>query len=246
MTRVVQTIKRGTAPRQLVCFPFLGGYASSYYPLASALSDAIEVVAINPPGHGPCQKTPLRSIEAMVDLYFDELKSIVKPRCLFFGHSMGAIVALFLAQRVMKSAEYRVKPSGLIVSAVNSPDFFGRHRMTSKSDDAILAYLLSVGGIPEELQCETALLQYFAPTFRADFAALESVVVPQPIPQLDIPARLLFGSADRSVTPESMRAWQAYFSQRAGEIAIDGGHMFVTQNASEVARHIEDMFADVA
>jgi len=37
MTRIVQTIKRGTAPQQLVCFPFLGGYASSYNRLASAL-----------------------------------------------------------------------------------------------------------------------------------------------------------------------------------------------------------------
>jgi external thioesterase TEII len=246
MSPVVQTIRRGTAPQQLICFPFVGGYAGSYYPLASALSDAIEVVAINPPGHGSCQKAPLQSIDEMIDLYFDGLKSILKRRCIFFGHSMGAIVAFFLAHRVMESPEYRVKPSALIVSAVNSPEFFAQLHMTSQSDDAIADFLMSVGGIPEELRRETELLKYLAPSFRADFAALESVVVPRPLPQLDIPSRLLFGSTDRSVSAGSIQKWQDYFSQGAREIRIDGGHMFVTQKATDVARHIEDLFADIA
>src|SRR5947209_1956736 len=111
MSQVVHTIRQGTAPQQLICFPFLGGYAGSYYPLASALSDAIEVVAVNPPGHGACQKMPLRSMDDMVDLYFHALKPVLKQRCIFFGHSMGAIVAFFLARRLMDSPEYRVKPS---------------------------------------------------------------------------------------------------------------------------------------
>jgi external thioesterase TEII len=246
MAQVIQTLKRGTTPQQLVCFPFLGGYAGSYYPLASVLSDAIEIVAINPPGHGPCQKMPLRSMKEMVDLYFDSLQSIVRQPCIFFGHSMGAIVAFFLAHRIMDSPEYRVKPAAIIVSAVNSPDFFARSQMTSRSDEEILEYLISIGGIHEELRRETELLNYLAPTFRADFTALESVVLPQPLPQLDLPARLLFGSADRSVTVESIQTWQEYFSQGTSEIRVDGGHMFVTQNPVDVARHIEDLFAELS
>jgi len=181
----------------------------------------------------------------MVDLYCRELKSILKQRCIFFGHSMGGIVAVFTAQRVIDSPEYRVKPSGLIVSAVDSPDRLPRHRMAMKSDAAIVDYLISIGGIPAELQRETTLLAYFAPTFRADFAALENVVVPQPITPLDLPVRLLRGSDDPTVTVESIRRWQHYFSRGVDEITIDGGHMFVIENAAAVARHIEDMFEDV-
>jgi external thioesterase TEII len=246
MSQITQIIKRGTGPQQLICFPFLGGYAASYYPLASSLPETIEVVAINPPGHGACQKPPLQSMEEMVDLYYCSLKSVLKRHCIFFGHSMGAIVAFFLAHRVINSAECPVKPSALMISAVDSPDFFSRLHMTSESDETILKYLISIGGIPEELQAETALMKFFAPVFRADFAALETALVPQPLSQLEIPARLLFGSTDRSVAPASIHKWQDYFSQGATEIRINGGHMFVMQNATDVARHIEDLFADIA
>lgn len=244
MTNVVQTIRKGTSERQLVCFPFLGGYANSYADLAAALAGDIEVVAINPPGHGPCRKTPLRSAAAMADFYSCELTARLKKRCILFGHSMGAIVAFLVTNRLMASPDCAIKPSGLIISASNSPGFFERHRMTSKSDDDILKYLLSTGGIPEELRGETALLKHFAPAYKADFAALESVATAQLLP-VHIPAFQCFGTRDGSVTRESSRKWHRYFPNGLREFEIDGGHMYVTQNASQVARHIEQIFIDV-
>lgn len=244
MINVVQTIRKGTSERQLICFPFLGGYANSYADLAAALADDIEVIAINPPGHGPCRKTPLRSATAMADLYSRELTSILKQRCILFGHSMGSVVAFLVTNRLMASPDCAIRPRGLIISASNAPGFFMRHRMTSKSDDDILKYLMSTGGIPEELHGETALLRHFVPAYRADFAAIESVTTAQLLP-VHIPAFQFVGSRDASVTRESSRQWHRYFTNGLREFEIDGGHMYVTKNAPEVARHIEQIFADI-
>lgn len=242
MNEIIHKIKNGTSKNQLVCFPFLGGYANSYYELALELPRNIEVLSINPPGHGSCQKKPLHTLDEMIDLYYDKLKSHLKENCIFFGHSMGAIVAFFLVNKVMESEDYPVKPSGLIISASNSPDFFKHSRIASMSDNDLLEHMFAMGGIQEELRAEKTLLEYFTPIFRADFSALESIDTKKYISPIQIPSYQFFGSRDKIVNTESIRKWHSYFSQGLDEFIIDGGHMYVKQNAPEVAKIIEQIF----
>ncbi|REK54687.1 MAG: thioesterase [Thermobacillus sp.] len=229
LLRVVHPIETGAAGgSQIICFPYLGGYANSFLNLADKLDDSYELWALNPPGHGSCRKPPAEDMTALLDLIIGELKSILRPGGMLFGHSMGGMVAYFLAQRLTESCH----PT-LILSACTTPA--ETRRVSHLPDDRLIEHLASYGGIPQELMHERSLLHFFLPVFRADFKVLESASSLNRTP-LACPAYLLWGGQDRIVPLSAMLRWTDYFSGVVHLVPVrDGGHMFISDNTEAVA-----------
>ncbi|MHB8062130.1 MAG: thioesterase II family protein [Ruminiclostridium sp.] len=243
--KIFHQLKKGDGKRQIICFPYLGGYANSFYELSSKLSEDIELWTVNPPGHGGCTLEPLEDINSMLDLYYEELQTIIKSDSVFFGHSMGGIVAYFLAQRIFSSEEYTVKPGTLVLSACNSPCCFQDNTYSCLPDDKLIEHLILYNGILEQLTNEKSLLEFFLPVYRADFKVLEtsSTLDYKPI---GIPVYFMWGERDKIVPIDSVTQWLRYFKNEINIIPIDEGkHMFINDKATVVADHLENIISKV-
>lgn len=239
MDHLFQCLKKGNTSRQIICFPYLGGYANSYITLANTLNNNLEVWSLNLPGHGPSNLEAMQDLTSVLDLCFNSLKNIVKKNYVFFGHSMGGIIAYFLTQRIMDSQQFNLKPSCLILSACSVPSYFSEKRYSNLTDADLLSCLVSYDGIPEELIHEKSLLEYFLPIYRADFKILENSSSFEYKP-LDIPAYFLWGEADRMVNIDMALQWSKYFLQNLKLIPIQGGsHFFIHDKVGEVVNKIE-------
>lgn len=234
-------LKAGSEEKQVICFPYLGGYANSFLDLSNALGEDVELWALNPPGHGGCAMQPLEDIEVLLDLYEKEIQEILRPNCVFFGHSMGGIMAYFLTQHLLQSQNSLAESITLVLSSCNTPSDFQGKNYSNLSNDNLIDHLISYDGIPEELINEKNLLEFFLPIFRADFKVLETSATHDYTP-LNIPVYVLWGESDKIVPIESIAQWSKYFRNEVNLIPIENGsHMFIYDKANVVAKHLEDI-----
>lgn len=235
----VKFLKRTPFGRQLVLLPYLGGYANSFSELARHLDDDLEVIAVNPPGHGPCRRQPLRRIDQMTELYARALSAVLRPGYLMLGHSMGGLVSYALIDRLP------FKPDALVLSGANPPHVVARtlKKVSHLPVDQIIAYLVSLGGIPEALLKERELLEFCLPSFRADFEALETASFEERVH--DIEAHIVYGVEDPLIDPVSVTEWRSYFP-RSRIARMQGGHMFIKESPAEMASYIRKIARDCA
>lgn len=242
--KIFHQLKEGY-DKQLICFPYLGGYINSYFKLANYLSDKIEVWSSNPPGHGSSSSEPLRDVHSLLDLYFCELKKIVKSPYILFGHSMGAIVAYFLAQKIFNSAQYPIKPTALVLSASNTPAYFDDKKISALPNDKLIERILIDGGIRDVIIKEKTLVEYFIPIYRADFMILESAAMLDYEP-LDVPVYFLWGENDKIVSFDEIIKWSNYFINKINLIPVkNGNHMFIDDQTNTIAKKIDYIFKQV-
>lgn len=235
--KVLHRLKNGRDKGQIICFPYLGGYANSFLELANILDSGIEVWAFNPPGHGTCTLDALETMDEILDLYFSEIQLIMRPGAVLFGHSMGGIIVYFLAQRLIESKKNI--NTKLILSACSAPYDFKANNYSELSDDNLIKHLLSYEGIPNELIEEKSLLEYYLPVFRADFKILESSSNYDFNP-LNIPVYFFWGEEDKIVPIDSVTKWMKYFKSKMEIIPVrNGTHMFIHERVDFVARQIE-------
>ena len=236
---IVEQLQPGVGKQQIVCFPYLGGHAQVYKPLCSYLSKDFEVWAINPPGHGINQEPLLDDLKQMVDRYVHELLPVLKQDVILIGHSLGGIVAYFVAQQLKAVRGSSFREIRLILSACNCPEAFAGKLYSELPNDQLIDHLLAYGGLPEELLAERELLQFFMPMIRSDFRALQSSAELSFEP-LDIPIYYLWGASDQTVDLSAVLQWSPYFASKIHMIPIkQGSHMFITEQAEEVANHIQ-------
>lgn len=236
--KLFRILKAGNHTKwQLVCFPYLGGYANSFFRLANLLPNSIEVVAVNLPGHGDCKNEPLKDINSVIDLCLREIGSIIKPNCVFLGHSMGGVIAYFLLQKMKKSI---TTPKCLILSACNPPSYF-KTPYSNFASNELLEYLIYCGGIPTEILNEKKFLQEYLPVFRADFKILEDALL-QKFKLLNIPAYFLWGENDKLVGVDLVSEWLNYFVNPIKIIPIkNGSHMFIQENPELITMCIKNI-----
>lgn len=230
---------RPASGRQLLLFPFLGGFGASFNRLVGELDPDFDVWAVNPPGHGGSSQPPYEDLAGLIDFYVARLETVLRPDAVFFGHSMGGIVAQQLAIALRDLPQFRDRnPTDLVLSASASPrlmDVSGFGRL-SKRD--LIRHLLKFGAIPSELADDRGLIDLLLPSFRADYLVLEDVQQ-KPIIQLDLQPRLILGSEDPHTPPGTVQEWQRHFTRHLETRVIKGaGHMFVHDHPVELGRLI--------
>jgi len=238
-------LSTGSLAAQLFCFPYLGGYVNSYLPLIDVLQSGVNTWSFNLPGHGASRQPLMTHIDDVMQMCFSDIQSLLASDYIFFGHSMGSVIAYCLAQKIMQSEKNVPKPRALVLSAASPPDAFKDKQFSALSDDELIAKLVEYDGIPQELITETSLIKSFLPIFRADFKILESAVN-QLFTPLDIPIYFLWGDTDRIVGIDQVLQWKPYFKQAIELIPIPGGtHFYVRDQATTTGRKLDDIIVRV-
>src|SRR3546814_5405370 len=153
----VRARPRPAAELMLFSSPHAGGAASSDFAWAGAL-EAVDVLAVQPPGREGRLAEPL--IADMTTL-LDRLDAAIEPQLdrpfVFFGHSMGALVAFETARELRRRG--LPAPIRLFVSGRRAPTVTdGEAPLHGLPDPALVSELdRRFGGLPTAIKAEPDL-----------------------------------------------------------------------------------------
>lgn len=218
---------------RLVCFPFAGGSASYFRPLAIALAPDMETLAVQYPGRQERRgETPLESVEQLADAAADALRPALTGRFAFFGHSLGALVAFEVARRL--EAAGVPGPVHLFASAVSAPSVLRLPTVHLADDETLLAELAALGATGRSRPSAVQSRSLSLPAVRADYRAVAGY---RPLPGASVgcPLTVLAGTDDPIVPLDNSAAWHAHTDTGSVLHTFDGGHFYLDQHIPAVA-----------
>jgi surfactin synthase thioesterase subunit len=222
-----------TRKLRLYCFSYAGGGAHAYKSWQKDLGPEIEVCAVQLPGRGMrMAEAPCTSLQELIVNLAHVLSKQDKTPFVFFGHSLGAIVAFELARFCARHSLYL--PQRLIVSGANPP----QHRDSSKAlhelpDNELIEELKEYDGSPPEVLEDEELMALLLPMIRADFALGEKYTY-RAAPLLNIPITVFVGNEDSHGKSETALEWQKETYGRCRVHLFEGGHFFIQSDKDAV------------
>jgi medium-chain acyl-[acyl-carrier-protein] hydrolase len=227
--------QQGGREIRLFCFPYAGGGAGAYRDWPDALPAHIEPVAVVLPGReARFTEAPFRSMDAVVTHLAETLPRWLGKRFAFFGYSMGARVALALAQAMLQRG--MPGPELLFVGGSPGPGLAIDVPGWRDSDDDLAAHLCGLGGVPPEVAAQPELMSLMLPTVRADLTVVASW--PYRHHPVHTPIRAFAGTDDTYASPVRMKAWEAETRSWFRLTALPGGHFFLHAQTQQVADQV--------
>lgn len=242
---------------KIIAFPFAGGNKYSFNFLKKYIAPYnIELIVLEYPGRGVRMKESLlESIDAVLEDAFENLKKqIDADDYLIYGHSMGALIGLLVCDK-LKGASFKM-PKRLLTTGRPLPHRRKREKTFHLGNEAFYGKIAALGGIPEQLLQEPALMDFYAPILKADFKAVEEYT---PLETLDIgiPISVLYGDeeleklkentlvgAQEEITQETvLKKWEAQTSKVVSIRMLKGNHFFIYDHEQYIAEHIIQGFS---
>ncbi|MBE8524336.1 amino acid adenylation domain-containing protein [Amycolatopsis sp. H6(2020)] len=247
LARVLDTGAAGTRPvlhrltppagRALVCFPYAGGNAVTYVPLAGELAAAgWAVYGVEPPGRdGVSAPVP---VAELAELVADEL---APGPVTLWGHSMGVAAALATA-RLLVARGHDVRR---VYLGAQLPGESGARRaqaaeVAARPDEEVVTELVE-SGRPELAEVSGAHRRLLAAAYRHDVAAACGYLADalDAGDRLDVPVTVVLAADD---VPDEVPGDPWDWSRLAREVRVlelpDGGHYFAASRPASVARVI--------
>jgi medium-chain acyl-[acyl-carrier-protein] hydrolase len=212
---------------RLFCLPHAGSGGAAYNTWRSFLPSWVDLCPIQLPGRETRLAEPLCSnADTLVEAMAEAVSSWTDKPYVLFGHSMGALLAFELAQRLRARSERL--PMLLVLSARTAAHFEPPspplHQLPPKE---FLAQLEArYEGLPLDVLLDADMLDLFLPILRADITLIETYQF-RPRPPLKVPILALAGSDDKTVTGPSMAAWQRHTAYQMQFNQLPGGHFYL-------------------
>lgn len=221
------------APLSLLCLPCAGASATMYLRWRRLLPRWVEVVPMELPGRGSrLGEDFVEDFDSLVSLLCTEHDAALRGNFALFGHSMGALLAWGIAQRLRAAG--RPLPRALLVSGSAAPSQRDPDRFVDMNDDeALIGDLRKQGGTPEELFESPELLRMTLDTLAADYRVCQSFAHAGNAP---LPVSLhAFSGRQDDIEPWRMQAWSGETSHAGFTLDwFDGGHFFIRQQEAPV------------
>ncbi|MER6046939.1 alpha/beta fold hydrolase [Streptomyces sp. NPDC001793] len=223
------------AGSRLMCFPHAGGSASFYFPVSTALSGSVEVLAMQYPGrqdrHG---EPPIGSISVMADQLADALRPWTDRPFAFFGHSMGAVLAFETARRLEKEG---ISPTMLFLSGRRAPSVFYDETVHQRDDEGLIAELKKLSGTDARVLGDEEILRMVLPAIRSDYRAIETYRC-EPGAKVACPVTVLTGDDDPRTTIEDARGWQDHTDGPFDLAVYPGGHFYLADHQEDINKRL--------
>lgn len=215
---------------QLVCFSSAGGSASAYRAWPDELPAPIDVCAVQLPGRdNRLAERPFSRLPDLIKALADALEPKLCAPFVFFGHSMGALVAFELTRELRSRGG--PQPLQLFVSACRAPQLPDRGQpLHLLPEPELLDELRRLDGTPGQVFENPELRSLVLPTLRADFAVCETYVH-EPDEPLAIPISAFGGAADNEVSREQLEGWRAQTSASFRLRIFAGKHFYLLGDA---------------
>ncbi|MGP3933083.1 amino acid adenylation domain-containing protein [Nonomuraea sp. KM88] len=235
----------------LVCFPYAGGDAANFEPLAAALAEKdgrIAVYGVDLPGHDAGRPgEPFVPVREAARLVADEIRAAVGVPVLLWGHCVGSAIAVETA-RLMEAAG--VPPRHVVVAGKLLHDA-GTTRESIRQaeamgDDEVVAWLAGVTGLTGLDALDPGQAAFVAGVFRHDSSAANTYLLEQEGPPLGVPLTAVY-AADDPLTPGYARRhteWSRFATTtRLAEIG-PAGHYFCRTAPDAVAALVRTLWKE--
>jgi surfactin synthase thioesterase subunit len=214
----------GDAVPRLFCFHHAGGGSSLYQHWQRALSPTVSVWPVLLPGRERRMRDErFVSLAALVNDLDTHLGPYLSAPHVFFGHSLGALIAYRLACR--RWARGETTPRALLLSAYPAPHLSSPFPPVDHLDDDHLAQLIEgIGGLTADLppQWRTAMVA----VARDDLRLCESDTDAGE-PGVTCPIHLFGADEDPLVDSEELRAWARHTTEPVDVRILHGHHFYL-------------------
>jgi surfactin synthase thioesterase subunit len=238
---LLQTLSEGQAGA-LVCFPYAGGNAVNFQPLARALrGSGLAVYAVELPGHDvAAEDEPFAPLPQVVEQVVAEIGERGLTGVQLWGHSTGSAFALETARKMQ---ERGLEVERVFLAAQLLGDAADRRaavaELNARSDAEIAASLSAQNG---ELDAQRA--EHVGAAYRHDCIAghryFIGAVDSPPAEQLSAPVTVVVAADDPSTADFASRHrdWDLLAERVDRHELADGGHLFIRTRPTEAAEAV--------
>jgi surfactin synthase thioesterase subunit len=209
---------------RLVCFPHAGGSASYFNPVSARFSPGVDVVALQYPGRQDRRNEPcVTDLGILADLITGELLTLSDKPTVFFGHSMGAMLAFETAWRLEQKGIG--EPRALILSGRRAPSTVRDEAVHQRDDNGLIADLRLLNGTDSALMHDDEILRMALYSLRGDLEAVETYV--DAGHRVSCPITVFTGDSDPKTTVDEARQWRKHTDGTCRVRVFPGGHFFL-------------------
>lgn len=212
---------------RLFCFHDAGGNASLYHGWENMLGESIELVAVELPGRGRrLAENAYSDIHTLTQEIKPALLPLLDKPFIFFGHSMGGLVAFEITRELRRSN--MPLPIKLFTSSTPGLTTYTRrevdHTLSDEDIISMFPHLDKANIGDEELQ------QLLLKLLRSDLHLLNNYRYQKEAP-LNIPVVAIHGDEDPRVKREQADKWNEETSAGSRIITRSGGHRYIEHDA---------------
>lgn len=232
----LRPLGEATAPAvSLVCCPHAGGTADFFRDWPRCFSAAVQVLAVQYPGHGDrIGERCLADVEVLSKQLAQETERLGPGRLILFGHSFGAAVAFEAAVRL---TERGTPPRAVLISARVAPRHEAGGTVHRRSDDALWDEAVRLGGTPPEIATDAEWREMLTPALRADFRASETYRPSRG--RLPCPLTIMVGEDDAGLPRAQVSDWQEYTESQFAVRVLSGGHFYLVDHVADIAAEVD-------
>jgi len=229
---------RPGAALRLFCFPYAGGGTMIYRTWPEGLSSNLEILCAQLPGReARLGESPYSRLSDTVEAMADAILPYLDRPFVFFGHSMGALMAFELALRLRRSCG--LEPAHIFISGRRAPQLSDPERLGyDLPDSEFIDWVARLKGLPKEVLQNAEIMQFVLPLLRADFAACDTYSYVPEFP-LTCSITALGGLADQQIGREDLAAWREQTNGPFTLRMLNGDHFFVNSCRADLLRVIE-------
>ncbi|MHA5047140.1 non-ribosomal peptide synthetase [Streptomyces sp. SD15] len=238
---------KGAPECALVCFPYAGGNAVNFQPMASALAGSGPAVyAVELPGHDlAARNEPFAPMAQVVEQVIAEITGRGLTRVMLWGHSSGAAPAVETARRLQ---ERGVDVPRVFLGAQLLGTAIDRRaaitELTRQSGAEIAARLSADSGYTELGEISAQHAEHVGAAYRHDCVSAHryfaDVLESPPSVKLSAPVTVVVAADDPNTEdfPDRHRDWRLLAEQVNLRELADGGHYFLRTRPAEAAQAV--------
>lgn len=221
---------RSSSPSlRLFCFPFAGSSASVFRSWIDELPEEVEVMAIQLPGReNRLRERCMRDMDEIVEKLEFEIDSRLDQPFVFFGHSLGSLIAYELLRRLETGGRHRAE----LFFASGGPAPHTRVALAEPlrlTQDQILRDLQRISRAHSALLDDREVLALMLPMLQADFEIYTKYRYRETAP-LQSPIVVIRGATDAYITHQSQMEWKRHTNCQFSFHTIPGPHLFMVDS----------------
>jgi surfactin synthase thioesterase subunit len=237
----------GAQAGALVCFPYAGGNAVNFQPMAKALrGSGMAVYAVELPGHDVAATSEsFAALNQVVDRVVAEITARGLGEVLLWGHSAGAAFAVETARRLQdRGVEVQRVFLGAQLLGAAADRRAAVTELGERSNSEISARLSADSGYTELGGLDAERAEHVGAAYRHDYVSANRYfadVLDDPPPErLSAPVTVVVAADDPATAGFGVghRDWELLAEQVELHELVDGGHYFLRTRPAEAGQAV--------